>query len=63
MKRYDIGDEVLIHYWYNYKVTPVVIKDKKGLKFLVSHNVDGSKIFNAPDEYIKISEIIDIYRK
>lgn len=57
------GDEVLIEYWYNHMVTPVKILEKKGRKYLVSHNVEGSKIKNAPDEEIKSRDIISIFRK
>jgi len=60
---YNEGDEVLIHYWYNNEITPVSILKKEGRRYLVSHDVEGSKIQNAPDEYIKGTEIIDKYRK
>jgi hypothetical protein len=60
---YGEGDEVLIHYWYDGHITPVKILEKTGRRFLVSHNVHGSKIQNAPDEFIKSTEIIDKYRK
>lgn len=59
---YKPGDLVLIKYWYNRMVTPVRIIEKKGNKFLVSHDVESSKIRNAPDELIKNSEIISPYR-
>jgi hypothetical protein len=55
---YKEGDIVYIEYWYNKIVTPVNIKEKKGKKFLVSHDVEKSKIQNAPDELIKPSQII-----
>jgi len=55
---YKEGDIVYIEYWYNKMVTPVKIKEKKGKKFLVSHDVEKSKIQNAPDELIKPSQII-----
>lgn len=60
---YDAGDEVLIHYWYNGIITQVRIIERIGRRYLVSHNVKGSKIQNAPEEYIKSTEIIDSYRK
>ena len=56
------GDIVLIEYWYNHMVTPVKILEKKGRKYLVSHNISESKIQNAPDELIKRSDIISIFR-
>jgi len=59
---YKIGDIVLIEYWYNHMITQVKIIDKKGNKFLVSHNVENSKIKNAPDEMISKSDIIDRYK-
>ena len=57
------GDKVLIEYWYNHMVTPVKILEKNGKKYLVSHNVSESKIPNAPDELIKRSDIISIFRE
>ena len=54
------GDVVLIEYWYNDMITPVKILEKvSSRKFKVSHNIPESKIFNAPDEIIKTSDIID----
>ena len=54
------GDIVLIEYWYNDMITPVKILEKtSSRKFKVSHNIPESKIFNAPDEIIKTSDIID----
>lgn len=59
---YKEGDKILIEYWYNSMVTPCVIKEKKGRKFLISHDIPESKIQNAPDELIHKSDIIDYYR-
>ena len=60
---YKEGDIVLIEYWYNDMITPVKIIEKvTSRKFKVSHNIEQSKIFNAPDEIIKTSDIIDIAR-
>lgn len=59
---YKPEDIVLIKYWYNRMVTPVKIIEKKGNRFLVSHDIESSKIRNAPNELIKSSEIISIYR-
>ncbi|CAG7579731.1 MAG: hypothetical protein SLAVMIC_00063 [uncultured marine phage] len=56
------GDTVLIHYWWDDMITPVKIVEKKGRKFLVSHDIEGSYIKNAPDEWVKTDEIIDIKR-
>jgi|LakMenEpi03Aug12_release.lakeMendotaPanAssembly.Ray.scaffolds.fasta_scaffold2053223_2 hypothetical protein len=49
---------VLINYWYNGMVTPVSIIEKRGNKCLVSHNVEQSKIRNAPDETVKTDDIL-----
>lgn len=60
---YKEGDIVLIEYWYNDMITPVKIVEKvSSRRFKVSHSVEQSKIFNAPDEIIKMSDIIDIAR-
>jgi len=59
---YKPEDIVLIKYWYNRMVTPVRIIEKKGNRFLVSHDIESSKIRNAPNELIKSSDIISIYR-
>lgn len=56
------GDIVLIHYWYNHMITPVILLERKGNKWLVSHNTPKSKIKLAPEELIKSSEIIDKLR-
>jgi hypothetical protein len=55
---YNIGDIVFLEYWYNKMITKVRIKEIKGRKFLVSHNISDSKIQNAPDELITSSKII-----
>jgi hypothetical protein len=55
---YKEGDIVYIEYWYNKMITKVRIKEIKGRKFLVSHNISESKIKNAPDEIIKSTQII-----
>ena len=62
-KNYDVGDLVLIEYWYNDMITSVKIIEKVSkMTYKVSHNVPNSKIFNAPDELIKSSDIIDYTR-
>lgn len=55
---YSIGNIVLIEYWYNSMITPVLITNLLGKKILISHNNEFSKIKNAPDEEIKSSDII-----
>ena len=59
---YNEGDIVLIEYWYNDMETPVKILEKVGNKYLVSHNVEQSKIKNAPDEMISKKDIIAPWR-
>jgi hypothetical protein len=60
---YKEGDIVLVEYWYNDMVTPVKILEKLSkVSYKVSHNVPNSKIFNAPDEIIKSTDIIDFSR-
>jgi hypothetical protein len=60
---YKVGDIVLIEYWFNDMITPVrVIEQVSPRTFKVSHNIEQSKIFNAPDEIINSSDIIDYFR-
>jgi len=59
---YKVDDIVLIEYWYNGMICEVKIKEHIGNKYKVSYNVKNSEIFNAPDQVIKYSEIIDISR-
>ncbi len=60
---YKVGDIVLIEYWYNDMITPVKIVEQTSPRtFKVSHNIEQSKIFNAPDEVIKTTDIIDSFR-
>jgi hypothetical protein len=57
---YNVGDVVLIEYWFNDMITPVKIVEKLSkVKYKVSHNISQSEIKNAPDETIKSSDIID----
>jgi hypothetical protein len=56
---YKEGDLVLIEYWYNGMITPVKILEKIGRRFKVTHNISQSQIFNAPDEIVYSSDIID----
>jgi hypothetical protein len=60
---YKEGDIVLIQYWYNDMITPVKILEKVSKrKYKISHSIEQSKIFNAPEEDINISDIIDFAR-
>ena len=60
---YNEGDIVLIEYWYNDMLTPVKIVEKLSkISYKVTHNIPQSKIFNAPDEVIKSTDIIDKLR-
>lgn len=56
---YKEGDIILIKYWYDEILTPVVILEKVGRKYKVSHRVPGSEIFNAPNEIISLKDIVD----
>jgi hypothetical protein len=56
---YKEGDIVLIEYWFNDMITPVKIVEKLKRSYKVTHNITQSEIFNAPDEIIKSSDIID----
>jgi hypothetical protein len=58
---YKKDDIVLIEYWYNDMVTPVKIIEKQKRGYKITHNIPESKIFNAPDEIIKSSDIIDYF--
>jgi hypothetical protein len=60
---YKEGDLVLIEYWYNDMITPVKILEKIGRRYKVTHNIQQSEIFNAPDELISTSDIIDHYNQ
>ncbi len=60
---YKEGDLVLIEYWYNDMITPVKILEKIGRRYKVTHNITQSQIFNAPDEVISVSDIIDHYNQ
>jgi hypothetical protein len=72
---YEVGDVVLIEYWYldedncspylnrELPLTPVKIIEKLSkVSFKVTHNIPNSKIKNAPDEVIKSKDIIDHHR-
>jgi hypothetical protein len=60
---YKAGDIVLIEYWYNHMITQVkIVEQVSKQKYKITHNITNSKIFNAPDEIIKTSDIIDIVR-
>jgi hypothetical protein len=59
---YKVGDKVLIEYWYDGMVCPCLIKEVIGRKYKITHNIPESKIFNAPDELIKSSDIIDHFK-
>jgi len=57
---YKVDDIVLIEYWYNDMITPVkIVEQLSSRTFKVSHNIPESKIFNAPDEVISSSDILD----
>ena len=39
-----------------------IVEQVSKQKYKITHNITNSKIFNAPDEIIKTSDIIDIAR-
>lgn len=60
---YKVGDLVLIEYWYDDLITPVRIEEILSTRsFRVTHHISQSEIFNAPEEIIKSSDIIDRVR-
>ena len=62
-KDYAVGDLVFIRYSLTGDVTPVKIIEKKSHSyFIVSHKVDGSHLYNAPDHGVKVGEIIGRYQ-
>lgn len=57
---YNVGDIVLVEYWYNDMITPVKIVEKMSKSsYKITHNIPQSKIQNAPDEVIRSSNILD----
>ena len=60
---YAVGDIVMIRYYLTGDLCPVKIITKK-LKnyFIVSHKVQDSHLYNAPDHGVKLSEIIGRYK-
>jgi hypothetical protein len=60
---YNVGDIILLEYWYNDMITPVKIVEKVSKSsYKITHNIPQSKIQNAPDEIIKSSNILDKLR-
>jgi len=58
-----VGDIVMIRYWLTGDITPVKIKEKiTKNNFIVSHKVEDSQLFNAPDQEIKKTQIIGVVR-
>ena len=58
-----VGDVVMIRYWLTGDITPVKIIDKiTKNNFIVSHKVQDSELFHAPDQEIKKSQIIGVVK-
>lgn len=58
-KEYAVGDVVLVRYYLTGDITPVKIIDKPSKNYyMVSHDVIGSHIGNAPNMGLKSSQII-----
>jgi len=54
-----VGDIVMIRYWLTGDITPVKITKKiTKNNFIVSHKVENSELFHAPDQEIKRTQII-----
>lgn len=61
--KFNEGDLILIHYWYDDSIVPVKIIEKVGRRYKISYDVNESPIWNAPEELIHLDEIIDKFRK
>ncbi len=62
-KSYMVGDIVMIRYWLTGDITPVkIIKRITKNNFIVSHKVENSSLFNAPDQEIKKTQIIGVVK-
>ena len=60
---YMVGDIVMIRYWLTGDISPVKITEKiTQNNFIVSFKVENSELFNAPDQEIKKSQIIGLYK-
>jgi len=60
---YKKGDIVVVEYWYNNMLTPVVIVERGRGRYRVSHNTEHSRIRNAPEEWLRSADIIDGYNQ
>jgi hypothetical protein len=61
---YMVGDIVLIRYWLTGDISPVKILTKKTHSYyIVSHKVDNSFLYNAPDHGVNVKQIIGRYKK
>lgn len=60
---YNEGDIVLIVYWLTGDLTPVKILSKKTKNsFIVSHKIEDSHLYNAPDHQVKGTDIVGLYK-
>ena len=58
-----VGDIVMIRYWLTGDITPVKLIEKiTKNNFIASHKVENNPLFNAPDQEIKVSQIIGLYK-
>lgn len=63
-KSYVVGDKVFIRYDIegHADVTPVkIIKKLTKNNFIVSHNIEGSHLMNAPDHAVTLQDIVGGY--
>jgi len=61
-KSYSVGDKVFIRYDITGDIVPVKIVKKLSINnFIVSHNIEGSHLFNAPNHAITLQDIVGGY--
>ena len=59
---YLVGDKVFIRYHVTGDVTPVkIVKKLTKNNIIVSHKVDNSFLYNAPDHEISLQDIVGRY--
>lgn len=53
-----ISNKVAVHHWYTNDPCYVSIKESKHGKVLVSHDIEGDKLFGCPDWWVNTYEVI-----
>jgi hypothetical protein len=60
---YSEGDIVLIRYWETGDLTPVkIVKKVNNNNYIIDFKIAGSNFLNAPNQNIKKSDIIGVYK-